>query len=1611
MKRNLILDKDYIVGYSLPSRGSGVDPAGSRFTELVYASETVNITSGSPNLTQARLEAGWIYFQGSTDGQHGPQWLWPGSTGENAMATVYWQTIQHLKNLNGVNFAGLTPAMRRRPWPTDPLTSSSLGAVASLTPPYVDPRAHSGVTVTPTTTTTGGARDASYNAWKLTGRAPHGGWYGHPCLPAKAQLSHSPKADFFRLAMGNYWGFEEGLYPGTFNNFKFLRKVDTTDAWAFEGNALIPCVTSFDSATIQASADVMDIEDLAACAWGATAQALSYQLLGKSLPWPAGTHSPSHGYAMYSSGLPGDAPFQAAIQSFSISAMGGSINRTESGLAWTYGSDHMAMHPNDELRTFDDPVMAMYLMGQRSAESSAGDGSSLSATALSFEGILGTKDEAQGPGVLNRIYYDHAHEIFTPYFASSPVANNTSTPVKVASLTSNYYFAAAGYDEAIDGIEVDERQLPNTYILQEAIGYNPTQADDAAPVAPTAPVRAASFLSIVSQAEQTIQGLTDAESAITTVQIIQQIITNATGPSATEPARRALVHTLNDLVTNTPPQRDAAGNILSKIPRVVEHIFVTYGEPAPPPPPPPAAVPAGAPWYGYHIEQRLGFAPGSQEADDFLADTEAYEEFIIIILDEALAALYNADPANQWAQASNAMIVGSAGDILAATRAIGIDPFTGQPLAPSGNEFTVTQQMLLDPAQADRLRTRADSGDRPEALPVHQAAATYVYDHADARLTSYVQVLTAMGVNVNTTALELADYISAQRTISSEATTGEAAFQVEYTAYTAAMIAYNQAVLAATLHNTQLLSNTLYGLYSDLSTFEEDFLPQNLPQISNVPYTFSSGPAWRRAKTPYLKKFAAGIKSFGAGAKANTVARNSHIGFSQNFMTHKFNSYAPSATSALFTAAVPSNMPYNINVKFDTNIARRGSGISLNVEPQDFMVPSYQTINITPPEMIDYLLHNIMLANIAGGYFNPGSPSLPTNGETFASVVPAGGSFEAPVAGAASPGSIFQHFYPMCAKIDDVDAGEIYYGFEWAEDSYRGTGFGGEIAFGSQYTGVVGESSNPGGATYSAPAGQAGASLRANAVAAGGYVEPRKYSDGPYLLRTIDVPLMLSYTTQLRGSDTSITVAPNPEVGQWAHPDAALAFGKGLFVGNQNINITPPMGGSNQVSREEAISAGEMVIDSLGFDALIKKLGDLIEIKQRSAEEIFNGKLAYSEIIAFKVCKHKVDLQTNDIDPEPIQNLYFPNSAEISGVGARTEISYYDTQVKYGHKYAYRVYAYTLVIGDQYNYNNEDNTGGQKLSDAEDYRENLLVSAGTSARMNKWPSVQIIEEPYIDLGIMMIADLPPPMPEIEVVPFRAINDKIRFLIQRQEGSYAINPDSLIINPDDLNKYNNMRIAQSIPLGAPILFATDNIETVSFEIYRIDTKPASYRDFEGALLAMPKAITPEGSMATEYAYDDTTIVPNKKYYYTFRSVDPHGQLSTPTPVYEIELVDDNGRIYPIVNIVHMSPAVATTTTTKPLRKLLQIDAAFPQQAVNTTGIDSTMQGPEAPPPSPILNTQVEGIWSPASTTSVGSLLTTDEKVFKIRVSSKQTGKKLDLNVRFIENAIANPHEQD
>ena len=41
--------------------------------------------------------------------------------------------------------------------------------------------------------------------------------------------------------------------------------------------------------------------------------------------------------------------------------------------------------------------------------------------------------------------------------------------------------------------------------------------------------------------------------------------------------------------------------------------------------------------------------------------------------------------------------------------------------------------------------------------------------------------------------------------------------------------------------------------------------------------------------------------------------------------------------------------------------------------------------------------------------------------------------------------------------------------------------------------------------------------------------------------------------------------------------------------------------------------------------------------------------------------------------------------------------------------------------------------------------------------------------------------------------------------------------------------------------------------------------------------------------------------NVKYYYTFRTIDYHRNPSLPSPVYQVELVENSGVVYPVVSI--------------------------------------------------------------------------------------------------------------
>jgi len=165
-----------------------------------------------------------------------------------------------------------------------------------------------------------------------------------------------------------------------------------------------------------------------------------------------------------------------------------------------------------------------------------------------------------------------------------------------------------------------------------------------------------------------------------------------------------------------------------------------------------------------------------------------------------------------------------------------------------------------------------------------------------------------------------------------------------------------------------------------------------------------------------------------------------------------------------------------------------------------------------------------------------------------------------------------------------------------------------------------------------------------------------------------------------------------------------------------------------------------------------------------------------------------------------------------------------------------------------------------------------------------------------------------------------------------------------------------------------------------EIYTSFTSPDKYLE-----------IPADG--ATSVSLKDT-VKPNNKYYYTFRVQDAHGNISNPTPIYEIELVDNDGAIYMVTNLYEPKPLKRTSQ--KSMRRFLHIIPSQEQVELNLEESGLVVEQEGVP----------ESVASTASgkgkklSLGVAAKSTLDNKrVFKIRLTSKNSGKKIDINLNF------------
>ena len=179
-----------------------------------------------------------------------------------------------------------------------------------------------------------------------------------------------------------------------------------------------------------------------------------------------------------------------------------------------------------------------------------------------------------------------------------------------------------------------------------------------------------------------------------------------------------------------------------------------------------------------------------------------------------------------------------------------------------------------------------------------------------------------------------------------------------------------------------------------------------------------------------------------------------------------------------------------------------------------------------------------------------------------------------------------------------------------------------------------------------------------------------------------------------------------------------------------------------------------------------------------------------------------------------------------------------------------------------------------------------------------------------------------------------------------------------------------------------MFESDDVAE-SFQIYRTTEKPLKYEDFTDNLL--DELYGPNSTYKVKLNF-------NQKYYFTFRSTDVHANVSNPTPIYEVEIVEESGMTYPIIKILDLEEEnkkldiqAASISYTKMGKMFLCIKPNEEQSDL----LNNLDPGPEEPD----YESALELMPISLGVKEKGSVF---GKKFKFRIKSKKTGRVFDIN---------------
>lgn len=281
--------------------------------------------------------------------------------------------------------------------------------------------------------------------------------------------------------------------------------------------------------------------------------------------------------------------------------------------------------------------------------------------------------------------------------------------------------------------------------------------------------------------------------------------------------------------------------------------------------------------------------------------------------------------------------------------------------------------------------------------------------------------------------------------------------------------------------------------------------------------------------------------------------------------------------------------------------------------------------------------------------------------------------------------------------------------------------------------------------------------------------------------------------------------------------------------------------------------------NSVRFSNLIQYIARNLKTKRREYDKFMTDS-CHQEVLFYKIEKRQ--FKTSQ---DPIQTYYInPTRSEV--------IKFFDSQVKYGVEYFYKVSAYTLVVGNKYSYKNY-------------YSNDIELERDIANGVFKLKVDNAADYRILDISIAEFSGVIHEPPQTKPKASFDFNNN-RLFVTLQQSALQEEEQFQIIENKDFDIFESIRKSQDNYNSLNIKAYANTGDTKTLEIYKIASKPNNYVSFQNKRYRTV-SMTKNQSML----YD--TILPNKKYYYLFRYLNQHGIPSNVSDIYEIFLMDEDG----------------------------------------------------------------------------------------------------------------------